>query len=312
MIKMKWYKSVIIVLLMLILPGTVMAVSQSVKNIDLVRIENMTVATIYADGKVDFTHKIISEAPIKVIVDIKGAKHELPQKDFYSLPSATIKSIRTSQFSLDPMITRVVFDIGKPVTYTVKEEGDRIVLSFPTPDDPDFTPWAAGVPSIKRVERKETEQEPPEVKKVVKKKPSKAPEKKPEAQKVVKKIPPAQPKRKGTVVKTRYKRARVIYNNKGTRDAFASLLITGKGDKAFGEIPVPAVEELKLVGILKDETDNIALLEDSEGSGFMLRAKDKVRNGWVSKVTDDRIYFQVSEFGWTRSTSMKLQSPNSQ
>jgi hypothetical protein len=289
-----------------------MAANHSVKNIDLVRMENMTVATIYTDGKVDFTHKIISEAPVKVIVDIKGAKHELPQKDFYSLPSATIKSIRTSQFSLDPMITRVVFDIGKPVTYTVKDEGERIVLNFPTPDDPDFAPWAAVEPAIKKVVRKEDSQDKPEVKKVAKKETSKTQSGKEDVDKVVKKIPPPAIKPKGNLVKTRYKRSRVRYNNKGTRDAFASLLVTGKGDEAFGVIPVPAVEELKLVGILEDEAGNIALLENSEGSGFMLRAKDKVRNGWVSKVTNDRVYFQVSEFGWTRSVSMKLKSPKSQ
>ncbi|MBD3169041.1 MAG: AMIN domain-containing protein [candidate division Zixibacteria bacterium] len=305
------------------LTASVPAYGYEIMNIDLARIENMTVASIYADGDVDFEHRITTDGQVKVIVDFNNAKHALPQKDFYALPSKTIKSIRTSQFSLDPLITRVVFDIGKPITYTIKDGGDKLIINFPTPNDPDFPAWAAIAPSIDSAEDS-ADQPEDTVKKVVRKsgEPAKTVEK--AEKKVVRKLPQQkagntrpkpnqQPIQRGEVIKTKYKRTRVVYNSKGTRDPFSPLAVAGEGSRAFGEVPVPAVEDLKLVGVLVEENgDNVALLEDAGGNGFMLKSGDKIKNGWLSRVTNDVAYFQVSEFGWTRTVSLKLQEPKSE
>ena len=305
--------STIIALILALSYPRVSIEAYQIKNIDLAKVGNITTATIYADGAIDFTHRIISEGQVKVIVDFKGGKNALPQRDFFSIPSATIKSIRTSQFSLDPLITRVVFDIGKPITYTIKDGGDRLILNFPTPDDPEFPAWAAVIPSMEPQSEVKTDEvrKQSKPKKVIRKSGSDSKKIKEPKKKIVKKLPQP-PQKKGTVMKARYKRPRVVYKNRGTRDSFAPLTVTGEGRYAFGEIPVPAVEELKLVGILKDDDANIALLENTEGDGFMLKAQDKIKSGWVSRVTDNMVYFQVSEFGWTRTVAMKLQSPTSE
>lgn len=289
------------------------AAAYKIQNIDLVKIDNMTVATIYASGQIEYTHRILNEGQIKVIVDFKNAEHALPQKDYFNLPSETIKSIRTSQFSLDPMIARIVFDTDKPITYTVRDAGDKLIINFPTPDDRDFPSWAAVKPAIDAQEKPEPAGNPQEdsIKKVIRKSGRPADNNNKTTRKAVRKVPSR--KEKGTVIELKHSRPKVIYNSRGTRDPFAPLLETGKGERAFGEIPVPSLEDLKLVGILQDEGGGrVALLEDSEGNGFMLRTGDKIKNGWVSMITEDKVFFQVTEFGWSRTVSMKLQPPTSE
>ncbi len=279
-----------------------------VKNVDIVKNGNMTVATIYADGKIDFTHKIITEPPVRVIVDIKNATDALPDRDYYSIPSKMIKSIRTSQFSLEPLITRVVFDIGKPITYTIKGEGNKIILSFPTPDDPDFQPWVAVSPKIEVAKKEEIDSKTEAVKpkKVVRKIVNTSAVKIKPKTKIVRKIPPRKAAKRPVTIKAAYKRSRINYRSWGTRDPFGSLLKTGKGKQAFGLVKIPAVEDLKLVGILQDENGNVALCEDTEGNGYMLGVGDKVRNGSVWKVTDSEVYFHISEFGWARTAKLRM------
>jgi len=284
-----------------------------IKNIDLSKIGNMTIATIYADGKIDFTHKIISEAPIRVVVDFRNARHALPNKDYFSLPSATLKSIRTSQCSLDPLITRVVFDIGKPITYTVRDEGDKLVLSFPTPNDPEFSPWAATVPMIERHAKApaDTAERKTEIKRVVRKEGKPAPEPTAEeASDQVEKLATPTPSisSKWIELETAYQRELIAYRSGETRDPFASLIETKKAGKAFGETVLPAVEELILVGVLQGDDVNIALCQDGHGNGFMFKPGDKIKNGWVSEVTKETAYFRVSEFGWTRTVGIRLQN----
>ncbi len=320
----KYLKYAVVLLISLIVCIPDALADCRISNIDLAKVDNITYATIHADSAIDFEHDIILEDPIRLVVDLKNCEHNLPQKDYFSSPSATIKSIRTSQFSLAPMITRIVFDIGKPITYTVRDAGDKLIISFPTPNDPDFEPWAAVEPEL------EEEPEPVEdlavgdeekdgVKRVVRRggKPAQPDAKEKSPQKVVRKVvrrdepepapKPAEAKQKGKVIETKHERKKVAYRSRGTRDPFASLAVTGKGSKAFGVLPLPTVEELTFVGVMESNGKNIALCEDAEGNAYILEAGDKIKGGWVSRVTDDEIIFAISEFGWTRTVTLNLQ-----
>jgi len=91
------------------------------------------------------------------------------------------------------------------------------------------------------------------------------------------------------------KRKMVYYNSGTRRDPF--LPLTERQDMSFGEASLPLFENLKLVGILKDEEGNRALLENELGFGYILMNGDRIKNGYIISVEDDRAFFHVEEYG---------------
>lgn len=99
-------------------------------------------------------------------------------------------------------------------------------------------------------------------------------------------------------------RESLVYLDEGRRDPF--IPVSEEMDIEFGEMPLPAVENLRLVGTLGDHEGFKALLEDDAGFGYLLRSGDKVKNGFVVNVFKDKIFFQVEEYGWSRVISLEL------
>ncbi len=96
----------------------------------------------------------------------------------------------------------------------------------------------------------------------------------------------------------------LIYSSFGRRDPFVPL--TEKISFEFGEAPLPDVESLKLVGVLEDGFGLRALLEDDQGYGYIMEQGDEVKNGFVLKVFRDKIVFEITEYGWSRTVSLEL------
>ncbi len=96
----------------------------------------------------------------------------------------------------------------------------------------------------------------------------------------------------------------VTYHPGTKKDPFVPL--TEKRDMTFGAAPLPLFDNLKLVGILQDEAGNRALLEDEMGWGYILMAGDRIRNGYVISVEDDKATFQVEEYGGYRTMVLEL------
>jgi Tfp pilus assembly protein PilP len=126
------------------------AVSSAVVTVDNVSLKKQgefTELTIYASDAVEFDHKIVEPVagkPYRVVIDLKDAYHKLPRYNFKSLPSETITSIRTSQFSVNPeKVVRIVLDVKGRVTYKVKRDRDYVTLVIATPDDTEFPFWCA-------------------------------------------------------------------------------------------------------------------------------------------------------------------------
>ncbi|MCK4403949.1 MAG: AMIN domain-containing protein [candidate division Zixibacteria bacterium] len=98
---------------------------------------------------------------------------------------------------------------------------------------------------------------------------------------------------------------RMVYYNPGTkRDIF--LPLTKREEINFGETPQPLFENLRLVGILKDEKGNRALLEDVEGFGYILMSGDRIKNGYVITVEDNRAIFHIEEYGGYQIVVLEL------
>jgi hypothetical protein len=110
----------------------------------------------------------------------------------------------------------------------------------------------------------------------------------------------------GTFMQVSPTRKVIRYHSEGRRDPFSPL--TGRDRYASGKKrrAVPAAEQLRLVGIMRSLTGNKALLEDGEGNGYILAPGDRVRNGYLVSVSENKVLFQVTEYGWTKTVAMEL------
>lgn len=99
-------------------------------------------------------------------------------------------------------------------------------------------------------------------------------------------------------------RESLIYQSEGRRDPFVPL--SQEIDLEFGEVPLPSVENLKLVGMLEDKNGYLALLEDDRGYGYLLKSGDRVKNGYVKNILENMIIFEIEEYGWSRVISLEL------
>ena len=113
---------------------------------------------------------------------------------------------------------------------------------------------------------------------------------------------------KGTMVAEFPKRLVIKYKPKLSRDPFEALVNKTRSYSGPIEVRIPNVEGLNLVGIIESGgTGNRALLEDAHGYSYILKSGDKVKKGYVLRVESDRIYFQIFEYGWSRTAALALE-----
>jgi hypothetical protein len=112
----------------------------------------------------------------------------------------------------------------------------------------------------------------------------------------------------GKVIEEVPKRMVLVYHSGERKDPFSPL--TEKKNFSMGAVPLPSIEELKLVGILEDHNGFKALLENEMGYGYILQTGDRIRNGSVVSVDKERIIFQIQEYGFTKNIALELFTPN--
>jgi hypothetical protein len=113
---------------------------------------------------------------------------------------------------------------------------------------------------------------------------------------------------KGTLVAEFPRRLVIKYKAQGYRDPFETLINETKTYNSPIEGRIPNVEGLKLVGVLESESGiNSALFEDADGYGYFLREGDQVQNGYVLRIEHDLVYFQIFEYGWSRTVALNME-----
>jgi len=113
---------------------------------------------------------------------------------------------------------------------------------------------------------------------------------------------------KGTMVAEFPKRLVIKYRPRLSRDPFQTLMTEALTYEGPVEARTPSVEGLKLVGIIESGARaNRALFEDKQGYSYILKSGDKVKKGYVLRVEDDRVYFQIFEYGWSRTVALTLE-----
>lgn len=112
---------------------------------------------------------------------------------------------------------------------------------------------------------------------------------------------------KGTLIAQFPQRLVIKYETNGVRDPFATLIDDSKTFNSPTSQGVPNVDGLKLVGVIvARQAGNRALFQDKNGYSYMLQSGDKVRNGYVLRIESDRAYFQIFEYGWSRTIALKI------
>ena len=249
------------------------------KDINVQKAGDSVVVVITTSQPCEYHPFLTSTKPERIVIDLTGVVNAWTTKKFMKLPLKSIDAIRTSQFTGDPEpVTRVVLDIGRPTDFRSFKNGSDIIVKLPAvAAETDFAAWNArgAAPGATRVASKPPEPEKPEVKK----------------------------KASGIEIESYPKRALVSYNTPDYRDPFDPL-IGGPGGHLSGELP--ALENLALVGVLTDQEGNRALLEDAEGNGYIMLPKDRVKNGYLVSVSENKAIFQITEYGWTRTVALEL------
>ncbi len=99
-----------------------------------------TEVVISMEGQPEF-RDFTMEGPSRLVVDLMGAQHALPQEEFLGIDRGGVHSIRTSQYSAE--IVRVVIELDAVVGYQVLagEHELRVVLEN---DEGAFAPWRSG------------------------------------------------------------------------------------------------------------------------------------------------------------------------
>jgi len=120
--------------------GTLLAFWGPVTEVTITPMASMTSVLISADENVQY-RAFTMEGPHRLVVDLIGASHALPQDEFAEVNRGGILSVRSSQYSEE--VVRVVFVLDGELGYTVVPDprGLRISLENRTGD---FEPWSSG------------------------------------------------------------------------------------------------------------------------------------------------------------------------
>ena len=51
-------------------------------------------------------------------------------------------------------------------------------------------------------------------------------------------------------------------------------------------------------------------LPPTEHIGYILRAGDRVKNGYVAQIDKNAVYFQLNEYGWSRTVVKHMENEN--
>lgn len=97
---------------------------------------------------------------------------------------------------------------------------------------------------------------------------------------------------------------RYYYQAFNRRDPFQSLIVGEYEQSQFELVDINAVT---LVGVLSGGVEKYAMLEDSNGFAYILKAGDPVRNGSVVSVGDRTVVARVTLYGQTSSVTLNIE-----
>ncbi|MEZ4417441.1 MAG: AMIN domain-containing protein [Gemmatimonadota bacterium] len=109
-----------------------------VKSLDVLPNAERTEIVIGIEGEVQYRDFTL-EAPARLVVDLLGARHGLPQANYFDINRGGVKAVRTSQYSED--VVRVVVELDQAVTYDVQAGSGFVRVSLQGQTGT-FEPWS--------------------------------------------------------------------------------------------------------------------------------------------------------------------------
>lgn len=91
------------------------------------------------------------------------------------------------------------------------------------------------------------------------------------------------------------------YRSTDVRDPFRSLITDDEGRSELVDLSV-----VELVGIVLGE-EPFCIVEDAEGTAFVLRKGDAVKNGRIVSINEDTVVASQTLLGFTTTVQLKLQ-----
>jgi type IV pilus assembly protein PilQ len=121
-----------------LLAGLLISVGGPVTGLSVQPAPERTEVVISMEGEAEY-RDFTMEAPSRLVVDLMGAQHALPQDNFLDIHRGGVRSIRTSQYSTN--IVRVVLELEAVVGYQILPSDGliRIVLEN---ESGGFEPWS--------------------------------------------------------------------------------------------------------------------------------------------------------------------------
>ncbi len=285
-----------------------------------------TYVQIFTNDVADFK-KFYIDNPPKLGVDFFGAIYNLDKKEYLKVPPGIIMAVRGSQYKSAPdNVARIVLDLVEmPKNYDVRSHPEGVMIAIHTPGYPPVEKWTTGrieAPEAAVIETTETtevvEEAVPEsvVTETVAVKDTISPEVALEVEEIPEELAvymrPETLTYKGvtadqeTIEVAKYIRNMVLYNPRGD-DPFVAPKPTKEAP--IGKEPVPIVEKLSVVGIVRMGEKNVALMQDESGFGFVIMPGDTVEDGICTAVTDTSAKFDLVEFGQVRKVEIPLVKP---
>lgn len=319
---------IFVITLSLLIFGLCIAQNYSVDEITLECPKDTTFIRIFTGGTPQYS-KFTIENPPKLGIDIQNGINKLPSNDYFKVPPGLVMAIRTSQYKpLPEPVVRIVFDMVElPKNYSIRTEGEAIVIAIPSKSYPQFARWTSG--------RKEKEKVTPQKAETVSVAPTITAKPETTAKPPVEPEAPAQQpasaesiltaagvppppawmrpetlRYKGitmeneTVEVAQYIRQIVRYMPPTSRDPFVRPTRVKK--MPLGMEPLPAVEHLTLVGVAMTSERNMAIFQDNRGYGYILSPGDSVEDGICLEINDTTAIFEVEEFGQKRKIIVPL------
>ncbi len=103
--------------------------------------------------------------------------------------------------------------------------------------------------------------------------------------------------------KTTLRENYATYKAQGWRDPFVSLVSNEKTSRDSQKVDLSVV---KLVAIVNGQDDKFCVVEDAEGTSYILRAGDPVRNGRLLRIGTTSVTASQTILGYTTQVQLEL------
>ena len=231
-------------------------------------------AVLSFKGTVPVIHDFTLSSPPRIVLDFENTRYMLTRR-MYAVNAGNVLRIRGSQFKNNPAVARLVIDLTKKAHYSLVKGANTIsiVVSGRAQTKGNIVTAKPKKYAVKKATVK----------------PATSTGSAPEPSKIVQ-------------VKDIMAGKKYFYKALGKRDPFKPIT-----EAEISADTLLDMAKAKLIGTIEDSTGYVALVEDKEEKGFILRPGDRIKNGRVISVRKNLAIFAVSDFGFTRTIILKIE-----